>query len=119
MPGFGLSGLVCSGFHRKVEFIIKSVGCQSVELQHPEIFSSEEELPHLFFRQVAFGDLFDEDQPEVPVEVVVRLIEMAVDCQPIWSLYIVPMLIHTSVGTLCFDFTDILPGITFHAEGQV
>ena len=101
----------------KVEFIIKSVGCQSVELQHPEIFSSEEELPHLFFGQVAFGDLFDEDKPEVPVEVVVLLIEMAVDCQPIWSSYIVPMLIYASVGSLCFDFPDILLGIAFHAEG--
>ena len=117
MPGFGLSGLVCSGFRRKVEFIIKSVGCQSVELQHPEILSSEEELPHLFFRQVAFGDLFDEDQPEVPVEVVVRLVEMAVDCQPIWSSYIIPVLVYTSVGSLCFDFSDILLGVAFHAKG--
>ena len=117
MPGFGLSGLVCSGFRWKVEFFIESVGFQGVELLNPEILSSEEELPHLFFRQVAFGDLFDEDQPEVPVEVVVLLIEMAVDCQPIWSSYIVPMLIYTSVGSLCFDFPDILLGIAFHAEG--
>ena len=117
MPVIGLSGLVCSGFRRKVEFFIESVGFQGVELPNPEILSSEEELPHLFLRQVSFGYLFDEDQPEVPVEVVVWLVEMAVDCQPIWSSYIIPVLVYTSVGSLCFDFSDILLGVAFHAEG--
>ena len=79
----------------------------------------EEEFSHLFFRQISFRYFFNEDQPEVPIEVVIVLVKMVVDCQPVQSTYIVPVFIHPSVGSLRFDFADILLGIAFHAKAKI
>ena len=50
---------------------------------------------------------------------MILLVKMAVDCQPVWSSHIVPVLIDTFVGSLRFDFADILFSIAFHAKGKV
>ena len=66
-----------------------------------------------------FGNFFNEDQPEIPVEVMILLVKMAVDCQSVWSLHIIPVFVHPSIGSLRFEFANILLGVAFHAESEV
>ena len=64
-------------------------------------------------------NLFDHDDPKIPVEGVASTAEVLVNLYGVWTLYIVPMFVNSPVTLLTFQFSYVLFTLTPVAPGDV
>ena len=64
-------------------------------------------------------NLFDHDDPKIPVEGVASTTEMLVYLYRVWTFNIVPMFINSPVTLLAFQFSYVLFALTLVAPGDV
>ena len=64
-------------------------------------------------------NLFDHDDPKIPVEGVASTAEVLVNLYGVWTLYIVPMFVNSPVTLLTFQFSYVLFALTLVAPGDV
>ena len=78
-------------------------------------------MPYLLFRHcLMFLNLFDHDDPEVPVEGVAGTAEMLVDLYGVLTLRIVPVFVDSPITLLALQFSYVLLAVsTFIAPGDV
>ena len=116
----GLSGLKCgSSLRWEVQLIVESIRFKRPQLEDPEVFTSEEQIPHLLLGEVLFGYFLDDDQAKIAVEVMVWLVEVAVDGYAVRSAHIIAVLVHPFVCPLGLHFSNILAVIALHTESKV
>ena len=73
----------------------------------------EEQVAHLVFGQVLLRSFFNNNEPEIPVEIMAILVEMLVYGYCICSSDIISVLVRPFVHSLGLDFSDILSLVTF------
>ena len=73
----------------------------------------------MFFCEVSLSDLLDDITVEIPIEVVCRVRQVAVDSYGVLPFGIVPVLVHSSVGALIFQFTNIMALVTLDTESEI
>ena len=103
----------------EVETFVVSMRLQCVELLYPEVFSSEKCLPYLFLGHVRIAHCFNDDQLEVPVEIVSWFEEVFVHGNGIWFLGITSVGVDSPVHSLYLTFPYILFIVAFAAMSQV
>ena len=64
-------------------------------------------------------NLFDHDDPKIPVEGVASTAEVLVNLYGVWTLYIVPMFVNSPVTLLTFQFSYVLLTLTPVTPGDV
>ena len=62
------------------------------------------------------SDLFDDNQTEVPIEVVCWVRKVAVDAYGVFPFSVMPVLVYSFVGALIFQFSNILALVTLNTE---
>ena len=99
------------GLRRKIQFLVEAKGFQCTKGLHPEILPTEEGKSDLLFchRLLVFYLLYDNESKVL--ERVVFGPEVLVDFDRVLSLYIISVLVYTSVGLLAFQLTNILPSV--------
>ena len=86
---------------------------EGAKFSYPKIFTPKKKVSHLFLGQVSFRDFFYYYDPKISVEIVIWLVKVSIYGYRIWPLDVVPMLVHSAVGPLGFNFSHILFFITF------
>ena len=94
---------------REIEFVVKPQRFKGTQCLYPEVFSAEEGVAYLLFGHcLVVLNLFDHDDPKIPVEGVASTAEMLVYLYGVWTLYIVPMFVNSPVCLLSLQFSYIL-----------